>query len=85
MFYKEVYSNMFFEPFCILFLVFTNMSRQRFSPHLFHMFLLLEKNNLGNCLIKNESPFCCDKYDRGLAYTRLQFSSKLHIHPFVNK
>lgn len=51
MFYKEMYSNMLFGHFYILFLVFTNMSRQR-SPLLFlYVFATLKKYNLGDCLI----------------------------------
>lgn len=53
MFYKEMYSNMLFEHFYILFLVFANMSRQRCPPYPVCMFLLLEKYIyiLGNCVI----------------------------------
>lgn len=51
MLYKEVYSNMLFEHFYILLLVFTNMSRQR-SPSPFVGFCYLKKKIcLGNCLI----------------------------------
>lgn len=43
MLYKEVYSNMLFEHFYILLLVFTNMNRQR-SPSPFVGFCYLKKN-----------------------------------------
>lgn len=45
MLYKEVYSNMLFEHFYILLLVFTNMSRQR-SPSPFVGFCYLKKKSV---------------------------------------
>lgn len=62
MFYKEVYSNMLFEHFYILLLVFTNMSRQR-SPSPSVGFCYLKKKNLSWQLsyYKNERAFFGDK------------------------